>query len=563
MKPPVVKKIVKHLKLPILFLCGFFVLPTSAQYRVTRCSDLTERPIIEGDDGPQELLAIYLKEDVDSGVGGQDCWVFHHENGKDYVVTPRSWHPDTGGPRMRLIEDAMAAITQSRRTYVEYGTMDKSLHYILNDVNYGDTSGEKFWVYQEDECWMRSGVPTLSGDNRETRKQVFAHEIGHCFVEENVPKTASLDVDLDAWWDESVSEFLASEAYKTANGEHMYSQVYDFNALFTQPYNAYVLWYYYAKENGKASVVNLMNALTGLKTIKARMNYLKSIGFDELFHNFLYDFTMRYLKDSGTGNPIPGSGMIPDSDFVLEPDKENISIPRGINFGQREVFNIEVPTGFNVTLRPPIGSEGTFYTSLIPATGNEIRIWDSPAELSGHCFSPMDVTVMISHLETEGIGDLTIPYELTAKADCCSGTEGTLDGCLIGTWEVDVSTISHLIDYDVSGTLRVSFENVPAGHLNATFDLRFDFDNGDYDTHKGSVTACVVPTGRGGPLNYFRLSGVTLGDNIHTHFYSRKGEYLDITDDVIEGLNRFQFNYTTCTPDVLTVLYMIQMSRVH
>ncbi|UJH66473.1 hypothetical protein [Allomuricauda sp. SCSIO 65647] len=549
----------------VIILCTLLALQISAQYSVSTCSEQGLRPITS--DG-QEILAIYLKRNAE-GIGGLGCWVHHHPNGKDYVVTPHSWDSVPSSWRKGLIREAMQAITDSRNKYVEYGTMNQPLYYILDDVDRTDeatgdvTQGEKFWLNVEGECWMRSGVPTLRPESPEVRKQIFAHEIGHCFIEENVPKTAYANHDWDAWFDESVSEYLSSEVYKTADGEHQFSVAYDFDSLFTQPYNAYVLWYYYAKQKGILSVVPLMNALTGLKTLKARMNYLQSIEFDELFHNFLYDFTMRSLKDSGTGNPIPGPGINPDADFTLLPEKSEVNIPRGINFGQREIINIVVPEGFNVTLRPPQGSEGKFYSSLMPASANAIRTWDSPVELTGHCFSPMDITVMISHLETDGIGDLVIPYELHAKADCCTAEADTLDGCIIGTWEVDVSTISHLIDYDVSGTLKVSFENMPAGHLNATFNLRFDFDNGDYDTHKGTVSACVVPEGSAGPLNYFRLSGVSLGpENIHTHFYSRRGVFLDQKDDVIEGLNRFRFNYTTCTPDILTVLYMIQMSRV-
>ena len=552
-----------------LMIALFLAMGLSAQYRVTRCSELSQRPLqYNDDDSSTEILAIYLKEDADSGVGGLDCWVFHHENNKDYVVTPRGWYPNTRGPRERLIRDAMDAITDSRRKYIEYGTMDKSLYYILNDIDYGETQGEKFWMYEDDQCWMRSGVPTLEELNSDQRKQVFAHEIGHCFVEENVPKTAYTDHDWDEWFDESVAEYLSSEVYKTVNQEHQYAEVYNFDAPFMQPYNAYVLWYYYAKKNGIGSVVPLMNQLTGIKTQKARLNYLRSVGFDQLFHNFLFDFTTREIKDSGTGESIPGPGDIFDEEYTLETSQTEIVLPEKIRNAQREFYWIEIPSGFNVTLYPPSGSSMTYFQSLMTSggpggSGKMIKNWSSPEFIQGDCNRTKIAMVMVSHLNTEILGNLNLRYELEARADCCSGVGETLNGCLIGTWEVDVSTVSHLIDYDVSGTLKVTFENIPTGYLNADFQLRFDFDNGDHDIHKGTVSACVVPDGTGGHLNYFRLFGVSLGPgNIHKNYNSRTGEMLDATQDVIEGLNDFRFNYTTCSPEELIVLYLIQMSRV-
>lgn len=553
----------------ILTVTFFSFVALSAQYRITRCSELNDRPLVNNEEGgTQELLAIYLKGEGDSDVGGLDCWVLHHENDKDYVVIPISWHPDTGGVRQRLIDDAMTTITDSRRKYIEYGTMNKSLYYILNDVNYEETAGEKFFTYQDDQCWMRSGVPALSFDSRETRKQVFAHEIGHCFVEENVPKTAYTNHDWDAWFDESVSEFLSSEVYKTANREHMYSVQYNFDAPFMQPYNAYVLWYYYAKKHGKQSVVRLMRELADLNSLRARQAHLRSIGFDELFHNFLFDYTVREIKDSGTGEAIPGPNDMFDEEYTMEPASDKITLPEKIKDAQREFYLIEIPAGFNVTIHPPTGSSMTYFQSLMTSGGPGreglmIRNWNSPQFVEGDCNRSQLAMVMVSHLNTEILGDLEVKYELEAKVDCCSGAEGTLDGCLVGEWKVDVSTVSHLLDYDISGVLKVRFENNPVGHLNAEFQLRFDFDNGDYDTHKGTVSACVVPAGSGGPLNYFKLTGVTLGpENVHTHFYSRKGKFLDQKDNVLEGLNWFKFNYTTCTPDILTVLYMVQMNRI-
>ena len=546
------------------FLISLLIISTiSAQYTVSTCGELALRPV---DTGGREILAIYLKRNA-AGVGGLGCWVHHHPNRKDFVVTPHSWDSVPSPWRMSLIREAMQAITDSRKKYVEYGTMNQPLYYILDDVSRVDDRGEllpgeKFFLSEEGECWMRSGVPTLRPDSEEIRKQIFAHEIGHCFVEENVPEIVYDEHDLDEWFDESVAEYLSSEVYNTADGEHEYAKVYDFDLPFRQPYNAYVLWYYYAKKNGKEAVVRLMNELADINSISGRLDHLQSIGFDRLFHNYLFDFTAKKINDSGTGRPIPKPNDAFDEVYTLEPGETAITLSQPIPNSQREFFLLSLPKGYNLTIRPPSGSTAPFFSSLL-TEDLERQDWNSEVFIEGNCSRDLSVLVLLSHLNNDDLEGLSISYDLEAKTDCCSGLAGTMDGCLIGTWEVDVSTVSDLLDYDISGTLKVTFENSPVGHLNAEFQLRFDFDQGNYDTHKGTVSACVVPAGTGGPLNYFRLTGVTLGpDNVHTNYHAYRGEFLDMTDDVIEGLNMFKFNYTTCTPDILTVLYMIQMSRV-
>ena len=537
------------------------------QYRVSTCEELGLNPVsINNNKG---ILAIYL--DGNEDIGGLGCWVHHHPNGRDYIVTPHSWGREPAGGRMQLIKDAMEALTDSRRKYVEYGTMDQPLYYIMDDVYRGTsdgsrTQGEKFWLSKAGQCWMRSGVPTLRGETSANRKQIFAHEIGHCFVEENVPKVAYNEHDWDSWFDESVAEFLSSEVYPTNNLEHQFSQLYNYDAPFMQPYSAYVLWYYYMQKNGKGSVVRLMRELADRDGMRDRFEYLKSIGFDDLFHNFLFDFMTGGIPDSGTGNPIPRPGDVFDEVYVLDQAETEIILPEKIKNGQREFYMIDIPPGFNVTLHPPTGSSMPYYQSLITSgeagrPGLEIKNWSSPEFIEGSCSNNKLAMIMISHLNNEILGNLNLSYELQAKTDCCSGAGEGFDGCLVGTWEMDIDTVNDLIDYEVSGTFTVTIDNEPAGHMNAEFQLRYDYDNGNYDIHKGTASACIVPKGNDGHLNRMELSGVSLGPgNIHQHYNTRRDTTTDQTEEILRMLNGF--NYTSCTSEELIVMYMIPMRRV-
>ncbi len=553
------------LRIYLLALFLFTVCVAVAQdYEVSTCKEMRLRPIIPASEGgPQvDLLGNYYVPDV-NGVGGLGCWTYHHPNGRDFVVTPHGWgNPPNTPKRKQLIDEAMEAITDARAHYVSYGNLDNDLYYILNDVDYG-FPGHTMWLV-DGECWMISGVPGLADeDTSASRKFVFVHEVGHCFVMENVLNLGKKYDELNAWFDECVSEFLASDVYKSVDREIENAQSFNIERPFRTKYKAYSLFQYFVNERGKENLVPFLNKLTTTFDIRDRLRIMRELDFDQLVHNYFYEYRREWLKDSGTSRVIPKLPLSEPREIVLDPGLTEEPLPE-LGMLRLERIKIQIPEGFNAKLSPVTGSDKTFFQSVIVDGGDAYHNWDSEISVEGDCFREQSLELMISHINEDPLEGLKISYELEARTDCCSGMEGSLEGCVVGTWEVDVSTISHLIDYDVSGTLRVSFENVPAGRLNASFDLRFDFDNGDYHTHKGTVSACVVPLeSEGLLLNYFKLSGVSLGSgNIHTHYYSNRGEIFDITEDVVAGLNRYKFNYTTCTPEILNVLYMIQMSRV-
>ena len=271
------------------------------QFRVSTCEELNLRPIEPGTGN--DLLAIYLDGDG-TGLGGFGCWVHHHPNGQDYVVTPHSWGREPNPGKMALISDAMQTITDARRVYPEYGTLNNDLYYILDDVNRRSGSGETtsikrgqtFWLVGN-QCWMQSGAPSLrlESSNRERRLHTYAHEIGHCFVMENVPDLGTYYSGLNHWFDESVSEFLSSELYKNNDGEHQWAEDFDLDGkAFTQPYRAYSLWYYYARKYGKESVVRLMNELAALGSREQRLSHLRRLNFDLDYHHYLLEYYQQY-----------------------------------------------------------------------------------------------------------------------------------------------------------------------------------------------------------------------------------------------------------------------------
>ena len=388
-----------------------------AQYRVSTCEELNLRPLTVTDEGAVlDLLAIYIDGDA-SGLGGLGCWVHHHPNGKDYVITPHSWGREPTVAKMGLINGAMEAITDSRQKYLEYGTMNNNLYYILDDVRRPDRIGEAFWIINNNECWMQSGVPTMRSISQDDKKQTFAHEIGHCFNMENIQQFEEY-YSQNHWFDESVAEYLSSEVYPTNNFEHRFSQLFDMSANFKQEYKAYVLWYYLANQRGVVSIVPLMNALAALSTKTLRLQHLRNIEFDKLFHNFYFDFMTDELPDSG-GGIIPNNKitnfmeifeLVPGAPSQIKLD----SIP-----SERLSSNfLQIPADYDLLLHPPTNSSDEVNFSIL-TPGQNVRDYSQYLEIQGFCDSEKSIEIVASHLNDDPVTGTIIEYELRERKGCC------------------------------------------------------------------------------------------------------------------------------------------------
>ncbi len=390
-------------------LLSFITLPFFAQ--VSTCEELGLRPITP--DG-KDILKIYY-EGNGAGVGGHGCWVHHHPNGKDYVITPYSWTRQPNDSRQTLIKNAMQALTDARREYVNYGTLRNQMYYILNDVKYDGLDGETFWLVA-DKCIMRSGVPNMRNRSNEYKRFVYAHEVGHCFVMENVPDLKNQYSSLNNWFDESVSEFLASEVYKQLNKEFEWARVFDLDGQsYRQPYAAYVLWHYYAVKKGKPSVVALMNALAETPNLDDRLEYLRNITFDKFFHRFLFDFINHKIPDSGNGDAIPREN-IQSPVIVLNPAQQSLELP-DIGWGRGNFFKLIIPSGYDLSITPPRGSNLKVFSSLIAKSkGINIEDWKDMVKIEGGGCAETPVWIMVSHLHSQPISNLSIKYSLYSNA---------------------------------------------------------------------------------------------------------------------------------------------------
>ncbi len=435
----------------------------TAQWTVSSCEDLGLNPIEPG--SGLRLLEIYL-EGTPEGIGGLGCWVHHHPNGKDYIITPHNWGKEPNPGKRSVIRDAMDAITIARAEYVAYGSLNAHLYYILDDNNrtsadssggYSRLHGNAFWLIGN-ECWMRSGVPTNRHLERNHQKQVYAHEVGHCFVMENVPKLRE-QYTMNSWFDESVAEMLGSEAYPRANFEHIRSQAFDLDGKpYRQEYNAYVFWYALKKSRGPMEVVTLMNKLAPLKTREARLQVMREGRYDRDFHQFLFNFFQKDLMDSGGGGPIPREtqvNIIDDNPVPLIVGDDPIPIGP-VEPERLSVLELTIPADHDLKIYPPYGVSEPLFISVITKE-KKVRDLKATETFKGYCGQNKNVKVLISHLNDNALS-FEIKYNLKEKSCCESGTlitENPTEDNLNGTFQFDYyieSDIAYRRDGDIQNS---------------------------------------------------------------------------------------------------------------
>jgi|GEM_PF-2583215 len=387
---------------PLILITSLLAYPiTGIAQQVSSCAELGLDPNIATGE-----------RNIKLPTGG--CWVHHHSNGKDYVVTPGDWGDNPTGAHKTMINDAMLAITKSRSIYEAYGSLDSDLYFIFDNVDRPGEFARAFWIV-DNNCWMVSGESSISRTNSLDRQQVFAHEIGHCVIMENVPDLID-NYALNHWFDESISEYLSSEVYKENNMEFRFSRQYDMDSSFQQKYRAYTLWYYFAKKRGRESIVPYMNQLAALSTKNRRLAHMRRTGFDQLFHHFLFEFYQNDIMDSGGGTHIPANTDVDPLLLVyLDPDGGSIDLTP-VPSERLSIFELVLPADYDLILDAPPRS-GTF-NSIIAKTG-KVKDWVSREKVKGQCGVETVVQILVSQLTGVPIEGISLKYDLKEQTFCC------------------------------------------------------------------------------------------------------------------------------------------------
>jgi hypothetical protein len=523
--------------LPVAIVAIILLFSVAARAAVVSCESLDLHPV---DSDGNEILHRYYNRS--GGVGGLGCWVHEHPNGRDFIITPHSWTRNPAPGKMGLITTTLQAMTDARRTFHELGTFNVQLYFLMNDVH---SSAEAYW-FHGNQCWMEAGpyggIGSWREDSRRYFKSQVAHEIGHCFIMENIPGyTPDTYIgSLDQWWDESGAEFLSSIVYPVLNHEHINALGFDLDGqIFTQPYHAYLVFQHYANKKGNRAVIDLFQKIFRQRSEDQLRAYFRNTGFDAFFHDFAVTHYQARISD-------PGGGYAPRERVITEIHEETLIPPEGritisgISPSRLNVAKVNIPARYDLTITPPSGGDNRYFKSLV--NGNSLIMnWDREAEVVGDCHEPRIIHLLFTHLNDQDLADMTIRYKLeekeaeecdappTPECEMLNGGE-ELDPCLIGTWELPLESIRQWSGIPFSnkftGIHQIKFTQ--NGQLIKTYDVtgtkssprKYIFKQNFFI--RGNVSACAR-TRREGNLKFIILTGIVDATTKRLSLHTRKG----------------------------------------
>ncbi|MFK8010486.1 MAG: hypothetical protein AB8B80_00500 [Marinicellaceae bacterium] len=360
-------------------------------------------------------------------VGGRGCWVHPHPNNTDYIITPFSWGSEPNLGKILLINSVIEGISNSRSAYSRLGgTQNMAVYYLLNDV--ADNATTEWPI--GNNCWIEAGPHGGEGSWREPNSHLFkqqvAHEIGHCFIMENITNyTESTYTNRNAhWWDESAAEYLSTLAYPTLNGEYISARQFDLDGRdFMQPYNAFILFDDYVAQLGLSSFLPLLNELHTAMNSDSVLQVFKLNNRHRIFHNFYVNHFQSALQDPGCAT-TGGSCTYPREVDVQpryetvfeESDDMSIRLP-ALSDGLLNVVNVSVPKGWDISIGAVEGDIPNAHLHGTLLVDNNSFNMNTSNLLPASCDADRDITMLFTHLIAPKLSPVIIPYTMN-ESDC-------------------------------------------------------------------------------------------------------------------------------------------------
>gem|GEM_PF-4264013 len=286
------------------------------------------------------------------------------------------------------------------------------------------------------EAGPKGGVGTWRElSTSELYKGMLAHEIGHCFMHEQLKdlgfKSAAYTPSNAKWWFESAADFLSSIVYSPLNYEHFMAKKFDLGAPFTQEYSASVLLTSYANSKGNQAVITLLRGIFfATKSHPERLYaYLKGIGFDVNYHDFVVDHYLRQVPDLGGGFVPRKTDVQYITSTTLKEGEFTIDIPPLLP-GRLSVVSLTVPEGMQATITAP--DEEGLSQSVVENYELTHKNWTGTLSTEILC-GPNPVEILFSHLNDAPV-NTRLTYTLTNHPEACQERISNHDRCLVGSW---------------------------------------------------------------------------------------------------------------------------------
>lgn len=457
------------------------------------CRELAINPSLPGGVRPldQFLNNLALPENE------RNCWVHQDRTGKNWVITPYYWGNDPDDFNKPYIEDALLSLKESRRTYKQIGRANNIFAVIMSEER--PDLAEAFWP-ENRHCYIEASYSFIQGESSEYWRQTVAHEVGHCFIMENLSHYAPENYDdNDKWWDESTAEWLSTLVWPNSNRESGLAMQFDLDgAPYRQAYRGFVFLTYFTQKFGKRATWQLVDQISRQDDLESLSRTLNSLGLSAFFQEFFVTHYQSQVVDIGGGFYQSELEIFdhPQSPFGLDSTQHSVNLPN-LEEGRLIKGQFIIPAGHKVTFSPLNPTLGVNLHFQLEA-GGPINPHLFVTEVSSSCDEDKKINFFLSHLQAQKISNYELSYSMEKVTECSCKLEGTvIDQCLIGTWSLDLESIREMLTRETSDrpVVFTRFQGIETNTFkrDGSGTRLFDWDIEGYSTH---------PTTRGVNVRY-------------------------------------------------------------
>ncbi|PKN93901.1 MAG: hypothetical protein CVU44_08790 [Chloroflexi bacterium HGW-Chloroflexi-6] len=343
------------------------------------------------------------------------------------VYMPLAWHGDAS--KIAYYEYTLEAMRQAALTYLPHGPMPRTYAVFAFDLGAAlDLYAESAGQVAGEACPIVIYPPALLMEPG-TFKQAIAHEMFHCFQEQNIRRGAGYDPVMAAWFVEGSAEYFSNLAYPEVDYEYRNIQKLNERSL-TLPlhrlaYGNFLFFQHMGNQWGDEKVIEMLKAMPLTGSFQDALNAIVAYpGLIDLYESYARAFLANQVADT-SGILYPYTPVFART--TLFGGSQNGELPHNAFVLYREKF-IYQP-----------GREYTFSTGI---SRNEARIGTAPIEFpawqaptwqvdtSCNQWEYMTYSIGVSVNSLGGLADYAVnAVEVAADRPC--------EQCLIGTWKLD------------------------------------------------------------------------------------------------------------------------------
>ena len=343
--------------------------------------------------------------------------------------------------------------------------------------------------------------------NKPHLQQLIAHEVFHCVQKANFKDQVTFAVNTpeQSYWFEGLAQLFSNFVYPANDFEYTsrFPAPDQTVAFFNQenPYSSENFWQSYANMLTDDAVFMLMNQMPTGGAELPDTTVLNLPRFSEALHKYAQQITLKEVRDSsGAWSPYDMS-----FEAISLADTETQSVRLFHADMTVGAYEITIPKGGKWTLRFNHPGETKISTKKLEDSSYSAMV--GPIEITSECSSERKIQVVITTAsDTQAINTTLLNVIKEENPACgCLGeaTEPQVDKCLVGTWNLDHSSVEQFWRRTNQNPM-VQFNGSTGG-----FSVSFNEDNiGTWYANNWNVSA-LGNMGEGMVMSVDRLTNGT------------------------------------------------------